>query len=55
MATMPAAHVRRTLPGLEPMTPGSCGPGVLGVFRVIYGETGAGVPKRSGKAGNICP
>ena len=40
-----------TLPGLQPMKPGSCGPGVLGIFPVIYDETGAEVPKGSGKAG----
>ena len=43
-----------TLPGLQPMKPGSCGPGVLGIYPVIYDETGAEVPKGSGKAGNIC-
>ena len=43
-----------TLPGLEPMKPGSCGPGVLGVYPVIYDENGDEVPKGSGKAGNIC-
>jgi acetyl-CoA synthetase len=43
-----------TLPGLEPMKPGSCGPGVLGVYPVIYDEEGNEVPQGSGKAGNIC-
>jgi acetyl-CoA synthetase len=43
-----------TLPGLEPMKPGSCGPGVLGIFPVIYDEAGEEVPAGSGKAGNIC-
>jgi acetyl-CoA synthetase len=43
-----------TLPGLEKMKPGSCGPGVLGVYPVIYDEDGNEVPKGSGKAGNIC-
>ena len=43
-----------TLPGLQPMKPGSCGPGVLGIFPVIYDENGEEVPKGSGKAGNIC-
>ena len=43
-----------TLPGLQPMKPGSCGPGVLGIFPVIYDENGAEVAKGSGKAGNIC-
>ena len=43
-----------TLPGLEPMKPGSCGPGVLGIYPVIYDENGDEVPQGSGKAGNIC-
>jgi len=43
-----------TLPGLQPKKPGSCGPGVLGIFPVIYDENGEEVPKGSGKAGNIC-
>jgi acetyl-CoA synthetase len=43
-----------TLPALEPMKPGSCGPGVLGVYPVIYDEDGAEVPAGSGRAGNIC-
>ena len=43
-----------TLPALEPMKPGSCGPGVLGMYPVIYDENGAEVPRGSGKAGNIC-
>ena len=40
-----------TLPALEPMKPGSCGPGVLGIYPVIYDENGAEVPQGSGKAG----
>jgi acetyl-CoA synthetase len=43
-----------TLPGLQEMKPGSCGPGVLGIYPVIYDEEGNEVPKGSGKAGNIC-
>jgi acetyl-CoA synthetase len=43
-----------TLPALEPMKPGSCGPGVLGIYPVIYDENGDEVPAGSGKAGNIC-
>ena len=43
-----------TLPALQPMKPGSCGPGVLGVYPVIYDENGDEVPAGSGKAGNIC-
>jgi acetyl-CoA synthetase len=41
-----------TLPGLQPMKPGSCGPGVLGIFPVIYDEDANEVP--AGQAGNIC-
>jgi acetyl-CoA synthetase len=36
------------------MKPGSCGPGVPGVFPVIYDENGDEVPAGSGRAGNIC-
>jgi acetyl-CoA synthetase len=43
-----------TLPALQPMKPGSCGPGVLGVYPVIYDEVGEVVGAGSGKAGNIC-
>ena len=43
-----------TLPALEPMKPGSCGPGVLGIYPVIYDEDGNEVEAGSGKAGNIC-
>jgi acetyl-CoA synthetase len=43
-----------TLPALQPMKPGSCGPGVLGVFPVIYDEDGNVIEAGSGRAGNIC-
>jgi acetyl-CoA synthetase len=43
-----------TLPGLQPMKPGSCGPGALGIFPVIFDEDGQVVPAGSGHAGNIC-
>ncbi len=43
-----------TMPALQPMKPGSCGPGVLGIHPVIYDENGEEVPAGSGKAGNIC-
>src|SRR5579884_2315968 len=42
-----------TLPALQPMKPGSCGPGVLGIFPVILDEEGREVPPGSGKAGNM--
>jgi acetyl-CoA synthetase len=43
-----------TLPALQPMKPGSCGPGVLGIYPVIYDENSSEVPAGSGTAGNIC-
>jgi acetyl-CoA synthetase len=43
-----------TLPALHPMKPGSCGPGVLGIYPVIYDEEGDVVEAGSGRAGNIC-
>jgi acetyl-CoA synthetase len=43
-----------TLPGLQPMKPGSCGPGALGIYPVIYDEDRNEVPAGSGRAGNIC-
>jgi acetyl-CoA synthetase len=43
-----------TLPALHPMKPGSCGPGVLGVYPVIYDDKGNVVEAGSGRAGNIC-
>ena len=43
-----------TLPGLEPMKPGSCGPGALGIFPVIYDEDKNEIPAGSSRAGNIC-
>jgi acetyl-CoA synthetase len=43
-----------TLPALQPMKPGSCGPGVLGIYPVILDENGEVVEAGSGRAGNIC-
>jgi len=43
-----------TVPALEPMKPGSAGPGVPGIHPVIYDEDGNEIPKGSGRAGNIC-
>src|SRR5436309_1888019 len=43
-----------TLPALQAMKPGSCGPGVLGIYPVIWDEQGSEVPPGSGRAGNIC-
>src|SRR5205807_1727549 len=43
-----------TLPFLQPMKPGSCGPAALGIQLVIYDENGNEIPNGSGKAGYIC-
>jgi acetyl-CoA synthetase len=43
-----------TLPGLEAMKPGSCGPAALGIYPIIYDENGEEVPSGTGTAGNIC-
>jgi acetyl-CoA synthetase len=43
-----------TLPFLQPMKPGSCGPAALGIQLVIYDENGEEIPNGSGKAGYIC-
>jgi acetyl-CoA synthetase len=43
-----------TLPALQQMKPGSCGPGVLGIYPVLYDEDRNVVEAGSGVAGNIC-
>ncbi|MEU4287231.1 acetate--CoA ligase [Kribbella sp. NPDC026596] len=43
-----------TLPALQPMKPGSCGPGMLGIYPVIYDEDGNEIEAGSERAGNIC-
>jgi hypothetical protein len=43
-----------TKPALDPMKPGSAGPGVPGIYPIIYDEEGEEVKAGSGKAGNIC-
>jgi len=43
-----------TLPALQPMKPGSCGPGVLGIYPAIYDEERAVIEAGTGRAGNIC-
>jgi acetyl-CoA synthetase len=43
-----------TLPALQAMKPGSCGPGVLGIYPVIYDDDGNEVEAGSGRAGAIC-
>jgi acetyl-CoA synthetase len=43
-----------TVPGLQPMKPGSAGPGVPGIHPIIFDENGKSIPAGAGKAGNIC-
>jgi len=43
-----------TLPALQPMKPGSCGPGVLGIYPVVYDNDRKVLEAGSGRAGNIC-
>ncbi len=43
-----------TVPAIDPMKPGSAGPGVPGIYPIIYDENGEEVPAGSGRAGNIC-
>jgi acetyl-CoA synthetase len=43
-----------TKPALDPMKPGSAGPGVPGIHPVIFDEAGNEIPRGSNKAGNIC-
>ncbi len=43
-----------TKPALDPMKPGSAGPGMPGIYPVIFDENGGEIPPGSGKAGNIC-
>ena len=43
-----------TLPAIDAMKPGSAGPGVPGIFPIIYDENGEEINAGSGHAGNIC-
>jgi acetyl-CoA synthetase len=43
-----------TKPALDPMKPGSAGPGMPGIYPVIIDEMGQEIPAGAGKAGNIC-
>ncbi len=43
-----------TKPALDRMKPGSAGPGVPGIYPVIYDEKGEEIGAGTGKAGNIC-
>ena len=52
--TETGGFIGSTLPALQPMKAGSCGPGVLGIFPAIYDEDGNEVEAGSGRGGNIC-
>ncbi|HKA87846.1 MAG TPA: acetate--CoA ligase [Haliangiales bacterium] len=43
-----------TKPALDAMKPGSAGPGMPGIYPVIYDEQGQEVGAGTGRAGNIC-
>ncbi|PKM80507.1 MAG: acetate--CoA ligase [Firmicutes bacterium HGW-Firmicutes-14] len=43
-----------TVPGIDPMKPGSAGRGVPGIHPIVYDNDGNVVPPGAGKAGNIC-
>ncbi len=43
-----------TLPALQPMKPGSAGPGMPGIYPIVYDEDGREVKPGEDKAGNIC-
>jgi acetyl-CoA synthetase len=43
-----------TIPALHPMKPGSAGPGVPGIYPVIFDEEGNELARGTGTAGNIC-
>ena len=43
-----------TKPAIDAMKPGSAGPGVPGIYVVIYDDMGKEVTAASGSAGNIC-
>jgi len=42
------------LPAIQPMKPGSAGPGMPGIHPIILDEMGDEVPRGSGRAGNLC-
>jgi acetyl-CoA synthetase len=43
-----------TKPAIDRMKPGSAGPGVPGIYPVIYDENGQEIGAGTGRAGNIC-
>ncbi len=43
-----------TIPALDAMKPGSAGPGLPGIYPVIYDDDGNEIAAGSGRAGNLC-
>ena len=43
-----------TVPAVRPMKPGSAGPGLPGIYPIIYDDDGNVIPAGAGKAGNVC-
>ncbi len=43
-----------TVPAIHKMKPGSAGPGMPGIYPVVYDDEGNEIPPGTGKAGNIC-
>jgi acetyl-CoA synthetase len=43
-----------TKPAIDAMKPGSAGPGVPGIYPIIYDENAKELPAGAGRAGNIC-
>ena len=52
--TETGGFIGTTIPALQPMKPGSCGPGALGIYPGIFDEEGNEVEAGSGRGGNIC-
>ncbi len=50
--TETGGFIGTTLPALQPMKPGSCGPGALGMEPVVLNDDGN--PVKAGSAGNLC-
>lgn len=52
--TETGGHMITTLPAIKPMKPGSAGPGLPGIYPVIYDENSVEIAAGSGSAGNLC-
>jgi len=52
--TETGGHLITTLPGVNPMKPGSAGPALPGVYPVILDTAGEALPAGQERAGNLC-